>query len=621
MHSWQEDEPSLYVSMLIRQSFAEGLGKRFVIYLGDQDRFDHHSTQSSITADYKRLNNEQRLSVYDLFREIETVKHDIDGLSIHISDPSRQADGLAELARLVKSIDLNIMLFSQPSFAELRSQATSNKAIRMLLFHTDDLVEQAYQPQLRCDQYAWQGSSNQALHLIGHSDQQARRIEFQEQKPSIELRIMPEYQGLAQKLTESSDHLSTVSPSFIFRNGWPHHAHINHKKLDPLQQKLNLQQLNGKQWIEDLLYREHPTISPQAHWSKDEVYWGQVLAVIKQRCLKWLIQSSMTTVRSKGVFSYPIITSDSTDQQKVEQVHPFDQDLYRLPLIFGSATQALFSGPKLWKAEIIKHGHLQSQIEKTGKESTIAKQSKSRRSEPKYKQRVCYGDWILIASLYHKLTRPKMMSWLCHELMEKKSLARSAVLGWLFDHSPVLALLEPRLGISYLKKALFYSDYFTDQNSRSFLRLVCPILQSNWTSSIHIERVKENYYSADTWMHLEAISDLNTLAFQSNFYALAEACIKTIGDVLRDVATQDYFMLSAPSMEALKAQRKRRMKIVQLAQVWQSKIKKAQMSIYGDQDYLESQILLSFANRWKESEQSLQPFLAYAEVILGSTES
>ena len=120
---------------------------------------------------------------------------------------------------------------------------------------------------------------------------------------------------------------------------------------------------------------------------------------------------------------------------------------------------------------------------------------------------------------------------------------------------------------------------------------------------------------------MEAIADIHNSAWQFNFFALAEACIKTVANLLETVEVQDYFDLSAPSMEVLRAHRIRRLKIAQLIQVWDSKIQTARASIYGDEDYLEAQVLLNYANRWREYDLVLRAFIAYAEVILDSSES
>lgn len=620
MLNLEDEELSLNVSMLLRQSFAVGLGKRFVIYLSNGDGLDqsYDKTVKKIAAsiDEEHSTHSKRLSVYFLFHEIAALKDEIDGLSILVLDPSKQAVGLAELARMVKGIGLSIMLFSQPSLAELRSRAASDKNLRMLLFHTDDLVEQAYQKQLKCQQYAWQGSSNQSLHLLSDYDKEVRRRAFQVQKPSIELRIRSEFKSLKQNL-DQNDQFSEATSVFMLRSGWPHDHKLN-KKIDPLQKRLNLKQLGGKQWIEDLFYREYPSVSPKAQWPKDDVYWGQVLAVSKQRCLKWLIQNTINNSSLIESITYPIMINYAADQKEIRQLQPFDQDLYKFPLVFGPATQALFSGPKALKIELIKYLKDKS---KTSKSNQIARaeQFKSRHLDLELKQAIYYGDWILLSSLYNKLTRPKMMTWLCHELLERKSLARSAVLDWLFDHSPLLALFEPKLGIEFLTKPSLKQNFLAQEDIQSFFRLICPTLPTYWTRTVCIERVREGFYSADTWAHLEAITELNRLALESDFYALAEACIKTIAHLLSEVAVEDYFKLSAPSMLALKVQRTKRLRIVQIAQVWEAKIEKAQVSIYGDANYLESQILLSFAQRWKEYQQDLKPFIAYGEVIITSS--
>ena len=114
---------------------------------------------------------------------------------------------------------------------------------------------------------------------------------------------------------------------------------------------------------------------------------------------------------------------------------------------FRPATQVTFRTNSL---ESIHHS---SQAYKSGAQAiAVATSSRSlniRSSHLKYKQPFFLGDWVLLVSLYNKLTRLKMMNWLCCELLEK-NYARSNVLSWLIYHSPLLVLFEPSLGMTYL---------------------------------------------------------------------------------------------------------------------------------------------------------------------------
>ena len=622
MLNFLDEEPLLFISMLMRQSYAEGLGKRFVIYLADLGRYDHLDANES-----ERIQTRQKHSVSSVFNEIKVLKPEIDGLSLIIADPCEQGDALAELSRLVKGIDLGITLFSQRSFADLRSQAASDKAIRMLLLNTDNLVDQAYLPQLKCENYAWQGSSNQSLHILNKVDKQLRLKRFQEQKPSIELRVKPRFQSQTQSKIVHSDLFQTDLPHYIYRNGWPHAPRVNQEKKVDSKQRLNLSQLNGKQWIEDLLFRECPRINPKALWPKNEAYWVQVLTVIKQRCMKWLIQTALMPSAGENDYSlvkevsYPIIVSDGQGNLSVKQLLSIDQDLWRFPLVFGPATQAIFSGPCEWKASITSHEHSKTRAKSIEVPSLSSKSVTVTPLDLDYKKRMFLGDWVLLVSLYNKLTRLKMMNWLCCELLEKKTHARSSILSWLYNYSPLLLIFEPGQGQAYSAEDQFQQLDLSDQNIRSFLRLICPSLPIHWTKKRFIERVHEGFFSADTWEHLEAIAGIHNFAWQSNFFALAEACIKTVAKLLEAVEVQDYFALSAPSMEALRLHRIRRLKIVQLSQIWDLKVQAARESIYGDEDYLEAQVLLSFVQRWRKYDHILRGFIAYAEVILNSDES
>ena len=622
-----DNELKLSIAFLIKQSFAEGLGKRFVLYLSPLETSTLETSKQEKQASNRHQNLSQRIGISSIFKQINALKSQITGLSIITSDPKKQAEALAELARQVKSLDLDLMIYSKRSLAELKSLAVDHKPLRMLLFHTDYIVEQGYLPQLKSTRYAWQGSSNQSLHIL-NPQKIAMEPVFQQQKPSVELRMMP--------LLVHED----SKENCLFRNGWPHHLGISHKSEKIKYGQFKLEQIKGKQWIEDLLYREYPSLPLDAQWQKDDTYWGLVLSVCKQRCMKWLIE---TTLKNRLIIQrkkesqnssedilrmlYPYISLEDTQTAPVKVCHPFDQELHRFPLMFASVVQAIFSGPQLWKKSILDY---ESRTQRRAKQKTTSafnhdkkkpknrQQSREQNREQNSSQKREYGDWILVLSFYYKFMQPKMMNWICNELLERKTKARSLVISWLFKHSPLLALFEARLGIKYLKKLISEEPNFLDQTTQDFLKLVCPILHLHWSQNTYIERVAEGYYSADTWSHLAAITDLSSIASDYDFYALADACMHTVSKVLSKVEVEAYFMLSAPSMSALQIERARRIQIVRITQAWIKRLQEAQSVLYGDEEYPKAQVLLSFSKDWQSYHSILRPFCTYAEMIKNS---
>ena len=58
-----------YISMLMRQSFAEAVGKRFVIYLADQGHYEYSNSYHIDANNTERMQNRQKQSVSTVFND------------------------------------------------------------------------------------------------------------------------------------------------------------------------------------------------------------------------------------------------------------------------------------------------------------------------------------------------------------------------------------------------------------------------------------------------------------------------------------------------------------------------------------------------------------------------
>lgn len=548
------DSVFVYLSHIIQLTQTEGPGNRFAIWTSkvqvpEPDRISRIYTHI--------LDLEQLCSL------VQDVSHTIEGITILGERPFDQSAFLAEFARVIKSIGLNLMTHSERTLQELKSLAVVDKGVRMLLNHTDILVAGRYITKQLDDSRPWVGSKNRQSYLL-NTDHYTQDV-LKTNQQSIELRLMNEGDSKVGYINGRPQHKSH-SESFIFGR----------------YLSLGLKHIMGKQWIDDLFHCEIPTIQYEGDWCRDEQYWLVVLAKCRHRCLKWMTQQSSDVLLPRRV------------GDGVRDVHLLDFELYSVPLVFGGVTEVIFRGPKVW-----------------GK--AIKSWSERYRLSPNKIENDHYdlGDWILLASFFHKFTRPKMLRWICTEVLQKHSTDRDFFITWMINQSPLVGLLEPRLGID----VLLHLDAQIKTLSK-VIDLISPKLPSYWLHSSLIVRVAESYLSGDSWRHLKSICKLNEWAVQHRFYSLGEACIKTISELFKDVDPEVYFKGTAPSVEALESLREERFEIINLAHAWSDLIVFARGCTYADESYQEAQLILRYAQRWKALIEPLNVHLVYSETLL-----
>lgn len=550
---------TLHLTMIINVTKSDGPGRRYAIWLKEQAP----SVLDSLCTDII-------MPIHEITQALSRLSTEIEGVTILGDTTFKQADTLAELGREIKGLGLSLMVYSTETYQELRSAAVEHKGIRMLLMHTDILVAGQYLPQLPDHSRPWVGSTNQSIHFL--SDRYHIKSANLLGTDSVEIRL------------SQTDESLTISMS-----GRPHHHSENYPTDIGHELSLELSHLLGKQWVDDLLHGAVPTISRQAVWLRDHRYWALVLDQCRARCIKWTLEQSNDVTLPRRL------------DEDIRDLHFLDLKLKSMPLGFGHTTEAIFSGPKYWGETI-----------RVWSKNNSKPQSKSRLKKQRKEDEL--GDWLLIASLFYKLTRPKVLGWICTEVLQKRKSDRDLFISWLIDQSPFAALLRPRLGVKVLCDS---DEELRIENFDALLELVTPNLDRHWTHPSLIERVPEGYLSGDSWAHLLAIVKLNNWAAHNRLYALGEACIKTVATLFQDVEPAVYFKGPAKSLKALDQLRQDRISIITLAQAWSTHIEEAQCFDYGEEGYLEAQRMLRYAERWRTLNDPLKPHIMYSETMLG----
>ena len=89
---------------------------------------------------------------------------DLEGISVLGGEPFEQAEGVAELCRLVKAQGRSVMVYTGYTLAELR--AKQSPAVDALLAEVDLLVDGRYEQGKPERTRRWIGSSNQVMHFL-----------------------------------------------------------------------------------------------------------------------------------------------------------------------------------------------------------------------------------------------------------------------------------------------------------------------------------------------------------------------------------------------------------------------------------------------------------------------
>ena len=524
-----------------------------------------------------------RVEINTLLARLKESLTLIEGVTILGAEPFDQAEALAELGRQIERLGLTLTVYTLFWLRDLRSMAVDNQWVNRCLHHIDYLVCGPYVDALRVEAPLIR-SSNQQAHQLRDQHSKGESSIFQKgfSLHDLELRLVEEGEERALEIIGGT-RLSLPQVHLLEGEGF----------------SLRFDQIDGQRWIDDLFLRERPTVDPRATWVLDEGFWAYALDRTRKRCIQWCIERS-------GDLQYPTIEGELLKDRS-----PLLRVIKHIRLHFTAPSAELLSGPKRWGASIKrsqnpKRIHLDSSVECVPRNLKLLSLHDSF-AKPHV------GDWLLLASLVEKLTRPKTLSWICEEMLGVNRKERRYVLDWLMQRSPFVGLLRP-VDFAPILVQISPKDWRTWGNQTYYaFTLVMPSLPEVWTSSAYINRDIDQLYQDDTWRHLDSIRAINQWASEVRLFELGEACLHTMVLLLREITPERFYHVEVAQMETVRQQRRKRLEIVSLCQVWQQIFKNAQSHRHGDEGYMNAQLALRFQTRWSSFVRSLDRFVSFGE--------
>ena len=148
----------LNVALIVPKTEAEGPGERFAVWVqGCPMR-----CAGCCNPEFLAFSAKQKTSPREL--AAEAIRASVEGVSFLGGEPFAQAEGLAEVARLVREQGLSVMVFTGYTLAELREKQDAH--MEALLAQTDLLVDGRYEQSQRTNSRRWVGSENQVMHFL-----------------------------------------------------------------------------------------------------------------------------------------------------------------------------------------------------------------------------------------------------------------------------------------------------------------------------------------------------------------------------------------------------------------------------------------------------------------------
>ncbi|MCA9669530.1 MAG: radical SAM protein [Myxococcales bacterium] len=157
----KKDRPRLRVAQLVRDTDAEGPGRRFALWVQGCTLRCAGCCNPEM---FGERGGELR-EVAELVGLVASTPH-IEGLSLLGGEPLQQPAGAAALLAGVRARGLSTMVYSGYTLAEIEAQAERDAAVRALLEATDLLVDGRYDETQPEPTRRWIGSRNQQMHFL-----------------------------------------------------------------------------------------------------------------------------------------------------------------------------------------------------------------------------------------------------------------------------------------------------------------------------------------------------------------------------------------------------------------------------------------------------------------------
>lgn len=173
---------------------AEGPGKRFAIWCQGCNR----RCSGCCNPEMQKLSQNTIVDVEDLKSLILQSKkeYEIEGVSLIGGEPLLQVEGLLELVRWCKKVELSVLLFTGYTYEEL--QVMNNEYVVEFLKYIDILIDGPFIESEYDTERVWVGSRNQNVIFLSNWYEQG--IEYEKNERSMEI---------------------FISQKEILVNGWP----------------------------------------------------------------------------------------------------------------------------------------------------------------------------------------------------------------------------------------------------------------------------------------------------------------------------------------------------------------------------------------------------------------
>ena len=147
------------IAGVIHESVVDGPGVRFVVFAQGCP----HRCPGCHNPETWDPGDGEEWSVRDLFRIIRRSPDKVKGLTLSGGEPFLQAAQMAELAKRVHGLGLDVAAYSGYVYEDLADMAEQDPEIAALMMETDILIDGPYVEALRDISLPFRGSANQRV--------------------------------------------------------------------------------------------------------------------------------------------------------------------------------------------------------------------------------------------------------------------------------------------------------------------------------------------------------------------------------------------------------------------------------------------------------------------------
>lgn len=147
------------IAGIVTESVVDGPGVRYVVFAQGCP----HACEGCQNPDTWDPKGGYETTPRELIKQIRKAPSSIRGVTLSGGEPFMQAAEMADLARRVHELGMNVATYTGYVYEELSAMAEKNPAVAQLLDQTDLLVDGPFIMALKDISLRFRGSSNQRL--------------------------------------------------------------------------------------------------------------------------------------------------------------------------------------------------------------------------------------------------------------------------------------------------------------------------------------------------------------------------------------------------------------------------------------------------------------------------